>query len=69
MTPHQRMSGDEIVEWMIKNPNKSIYVMVRVNFETSIPCKITMQECIRFCRNVEIAQTKINEYGHLIVGL
>ena len=64
------MNRYEIIRWIKNHPNNSIYVMVRVNFETSVICKITFFECLRFCQDLpDIAQTRINDKGHLIIGL
>jgi len=59
-------------QWVKDHPNKSIYVMVRLNFQTSFPCKITRQEWFKFYDSLPEhtrIQSNINDNGHLIVGL
>jgi len=63
------MWTSDIINWIDNNPNNSIYVMVRIDFKSSVKCKITRQECLRFLKSVHSAQTDINSDGHLIIGL
>lgn len=69
MTAHKGMTAKGVVDWIKENPHKSIFVMVRIDFEKSVPCKITRHEALRFLTQVNFMQTIIDKDGHLTIGL